>query len=186
MVATYPSPSPHPCQMKLSSATNGSRCFDPPAALSVRPSFTQPRAPTACPRAPMNPHLPLSARLRTPRTTRAYARAVMTPSLRPVTTRDDTQSGFRILVDNIFSKKKSRSHTSVFTADEAAIHHLMSLHGLSADGANIRDCRKVLINHLLSGSCMDFDTHSNALPRPQRVACRNISHGFNSTSTLSV
>ncbi|KAJ7211753.1 hypothetical protein GGX14DRAFT_394071 [Mycena pura] len=79
--------------------------------------------------------------------------------------------GLSILYDNFFAFNKSRSRTSIFDANLRKIHHLMALHGLRNSPENIVECRRILISHLLTGACAEFNIHG---PNGPHSACRKV------------
>ncbi|KAJ7052970.1 hypothetical protein C8F01DRAFT_1331092 [Mycena amicta] len=91
---------------------------------------------------------------------------------------EPADSGYHILHDNIFASKTTGSHISLFGRDISRIHHLMSLHGLPTSEQELRPCRQLLASHLLSGACFDFHLHSTDDPRPDGMACLEVSQGF--------
>ncbi|KAJ7055241.1 hypothetical protein C8F01DRAFT_1088221 [Mycena amicta] len=91
--------------------------------------------------------------------------------------------GLSILHDNFFSVNKSRCRTSVFDGNLQKVQHLMDLHGLRDPPENIVECRRILINHLLTGSCADFAIHP---ANGAHTACRKICQDSKHASELTI
>jgi hypothetical protein len=64
----------------------------------------------------------------------------------------DTHPGYSACVKFLYDSSTS----SVFTASQARIHHLLALHGLDFRGVaqSVSSCRSLLLRHLFSGSCV--------------------------------
>ena len=49
------------------------------------------------------------------------------------------------------------AHTSVFYSDLSAIQQSFHLHGINHTNLNFVECRHVLLAHLCTGTCLEFD-----------------------------
>ena len=73
--------------------------------------------------------------------------------------------------------------SSVFTNDLKKLHYLLQLHGFSNLSHCVRECKIMLVHHLINGDCLRYDhlCKVNTLAHdklPDRTACRVVSSGF--------
>ena len=50
----------------------------------------------------------------------------------------------------------------------------MALHGLTVTPTDMRQCRTLLVNHLISGACTEHNVHAHVPGTPSRTACWHI------------
>jgi hypothetical protein len=85
-----------------------------------------------------------------------------------------------LLRDNFRLQSRSGVHTSIFTSDLSAMRRLMLLHGIANHSENLRRCRRILIDHLVSAGCIDESEDQ----RTRGDACRCIAHTCTSSNTM--
>ena len=93
----------------------------------------------------------------------------------------DLPRGPLLLKDILLRKMRSGVRATVFTHDAAQLHAILKMHGFSHVSDTIRECKIMLLQHLLNGDCMSYDhlchTSTNT-SQPDRTACRALSNGF--------
>ena len=90
-------------------------------------------------------------------------------------------TGMLLLQDILLKKKITGVRASVFTTEISQLQSILRLHGFSYLPDTVRQCKIVILQHLLNGDCMRYDhlCHSTGnTPRPDRTACRALSSGF--------
>jgi len=61
-----------------------------------------------------------------------------------------------LLCSNFTMHDRRGVRTLLFTGNISALKHLMSLHGIQESSVNTRRCRYLLVEHLITTSCMDL------------------------------
>jgi len=90
-------------------------------------------------------------------------------------------SGMLLLQDILLKKKITGVCALVFTNEISQLQSILRLHGFSYVPDTVRQCKIVILQHLLNGDCMRYDhlCHSTGnAPRPDRTACRALSGRF--------
>jgi len=85
------------------------------------------------------------------------------------------------LKDILLRKKRSGVRATVFTHDAVQLYAILKMHGFSHLSDTVRECKIMLLQHLLNGDCMSYDhlCHtSTKASRPDCTACRALSNGF--------
>ncbi|KAJ7198225.1 hypothetical protein C8J57DRAFT_1262460 [Mycena rebaudengoi] len=65
------------------------------------------------------------------------------------------------------------------------IRRSLDLHAIPHVKLNLLQCRHLLIHHIATGTCADFDIDSSTSPRPDRSACRALCQDFASPGMMS-
>ncbi|KAJ7218937.1 hypothetical protein C8J57DRAFT_1254638 [Mycena rebaudengoi] len=71
------------------------------------------------------------------------------------------------------------------TDDLQQIRRSLDLHAIPHVNLNLLQCRHLLIHHIATGTCADFDINSSTSPRPDRSACRALCQDFASPGMMS-
>ena len=86
----------------------------------------------------------------------------------------DLPRGPLLLKDIFLRKMRTGVRATVFTHDAVQLHAILKMHGFSHVSDTVRECKIMLLQHLLNGDCMSYDhlcyTSTNA-SRPDRTAC---------------
>ena len=99
----------------------------------------------------------------------------------------ESPRGPLLLTDMLLKKMHCGIRASVFANDPVQLHTILKLHGFVHIPDTVRECKMMLFQHLLNGDCMLYDhlCHSpENTQRPDRTACRNLSHGFSDSQEL--
>jgi len=91
------------------------------------------------------------------------------------------------LIEHYFlSNHSSGAIVSVFSNDVELLQRALACHGIMPRHSTISECQEMMIHHLLTGACVDFETDVRpGESRPNRATCRNIAVGFNSAAELA-
>lgn len=92
-------------------------------------------------------------------------------------------NGLSLLKDVLLLQFRTGVRASVFSDDSSQLLSILKLHGICYVPNTIRECKIMILQHLLNGDCMRHEhlchkEKNTATSRPDRTACRALSAGF--------
>jgi len=92
-----------------------------------------------------------------------------------------SQSGLDIIKAALLWNSSSGTHASVFSNDISILQNSLHLHSISCDNLTWFQCQQVLVSHLLTGACVNYDCDVSTSSCPDHSTYRNIAAGFKSS-----